>query len=182
LNQLPAEVAAGAAAVLLEPLGFEQQGRQLPAAPQTGQRLALLRKRRGVSQRALCQLVGCSQPTLIQLEKNDAGRLETLNAALIVLGAGAYLAPYGASKRFYSHAGTSSVHHGWQTPAPLLERLYSVFQFDLDPCSPTRDPKKAPVRAAMHYTARDDGLALPWFGTVFLNPPYGRALSDWMVK
>jgi len=61
--------------------------------------------------------------------------------------------------------------------------LYSVFGvFDLDPCSPTSNGRTAPVRANIHYTEDDDGLALPWFGTVFMNPPYGRSLSQWTAK
>jgi hypothetical protein len=38
------------------------------------------------------------------------------------------------------------------------------------------------VRAKVHYTEDNDGLALPWFGTVFMNPPYGRSLSRWTAK
>jgi hypothetical protein len=34
----------------------------------------------------------------------------------------------------------------------------------------------------MHFTAEDDGLSLPWHGTVFVNPPYGRQLPAWIAK
>jgi hypothetical protein len=69
---------------------------------------------------------------------------------------------------------------------PLVTRLlglplYTVFKrFDLDPCSPRRT--RPPVKARMHYTAEDDGLSLPWHGTVFVNPPYGRQLPAWIAK
>jgi hypothetical protein len=36
------------------------------------------------------------------------------------------------------------------------------------------------VNAAHHYFA--GGLDLPWFGTVFINPPYGREISKWFHK
>ena len=36
---------------------------------------------------------------------------------------------------------------------------------DLDPC------EKIPI-ADERYTIEDDGLASPWFGTVYCNPPY----------
>ena len=32
------------------------------------------------------------------------------------------------------------------------------------------------------FTEKDDGLSLPWRGTVFLNPPYGRELPVWISK
>jgi len=50
-------------------------------------------------------------------------------------------------------------------------------QFDLDPCSPgDGDFAKA------HFTKSDDGLKLSWFGSVFMNPPYGRTIGDWIAK
>jgi site-specific DNA-methyltransferase (adenine-specific) len=142
-----------------------------------------LRKRKGVSQRALVKLVGMSQPTLIELERQGAGRLPTLDRVLVALGAGAYLASPGSTKPFYVHAGNSSTSENWETPQELLEPLYSVFgAFDLDPCSPCSNSRTAPVRANAHYTQDDDGLSLPWFGRVFCNPPYGRALCHWVAK
>jgi len=167
---------------VLHALGLAVQGRNLPPGDTLGQQLTLLRQRRGLSQRTLCSLIGCSQPTLISLETQDRGRLKTLSRALIVLGAGVYLAPPEHKQPFYTHVGNRSVHHGWETPQTLLECLYRVFQFDLDPCSPTRHRRSAPVKATMHYTVQDDGLSLPWYGTVFVNPPYGRDLPDWIAK
>ena len=148
-----------------------------------GERIITLRKRKGISQRDMSKLVRVSQPTLIALERHATGRLQTLDKVLTILGAGAYLAPHGSTKTFYVHAGNSSNHHGWETPTALIEPLYSVFGvFDLDPCSPTRNGRTTPVKAKVHYTQDDDGLALPWFGTVYMNPPYGRSLSRWTAK
>jgi len=123
-----------------------------------------------------------TQPTLITLEKQNRGRLQTLDRVLVTLGAGAYLAPIGAQQSFYAHAGNSSTSETWTTPKELLEPLYSVFgAFDLDPCSPSSG-RTAPVRAKAYYTKDDDGLSLPWFGTCFVNPPYGKALRHWVAK
>ena len=55
-------------------------------------------------------------------------------------------------------------------------------RFDLDPCSPTDNPRAAPVKARVHLTPGDDGLALDWHGRVFVNPPYGRELRAWVEK
>jgi phage N-6-adenine-methyltransferase len=86
-------------------------------------------------------------------------------------------------KAFFTHAGNSAVSETWTTPKELLEPLYSVFgAFDLDPCSPTSNKRTAPVKARAYYTEADDGLSLPWFGTVYMNPPYGRSIHKWTAK
>src|SRR5262252_2523854 len=168
---------------VLEALNVEIAGRNLPPGQHIGERLITLRKRKGVSQRELIKLIGVSQPTLVDLERHATGRLQTLDRVLTVLGAGVYLAPIGVQQSFYTHAGNSSTSENWETPKELLEPLYSVFGvFDLDPCSPTSNGRTAPVRAKVHYTEDDDGLSLPWFGTVFMNPPYGRSIHHWTAK
>jgi DNA N-6-adenine-methyltransferase (Dam) len=106
-----------------------------------------------------------------------------LERVLVVLGSGAYLAPHGSRQAFYLHAGNRSNHQAWRTPEMLLSRLYRVFgRFDLEPCSPMADRRRAPVKARVRYTMEDDGLVLPWFGTVFVNPPYGCELPSWVAK
>jgi transcriptional regulator with XRE-family HTH domain len=168
---------------VLHTLNSDIVGRNLPPGQHIGERINTLRKRKGISQRELIKLIGVSQPTLIELERHATGRLQTLDRVLTILGAGAYLAPQGSTKAFYAHAGNSSTSEHWETPKELLEPLYSVFGvFDLDPCSPTSNFRTAPVKAKVHYTQDDDGLSLPWFGTVFMNPPYGRSLSRWTAK
>ena len=164
-------------------LSLRLRGKNLPRAAFLGKQLALLRKRRGIGQRGLAALMGVAQKTIVRLERWGCGRLVTLERALAVLGAGAALYPKGAAPKFYVHGGNSTSDHGWQTPRVLLEALYRVFKrFDLDPCSPTAFRRQAPVRAQMYYTVADDGLSLAWHGVVFVNPPYGRAISRWVAK
>lgn len=165
----------------LAALGLELTGRNLPAAGTPGRGVATLRRRRGLSQRELAGLVEVAPRTIADLERGERGRLSTLEAVLVALGAGAYLAVPGVGKPFYTHSGNSSVGQSWETPRTLLESLYTVFgRFDLDPCSPRRTAP--PVRARVHFTVEDDGLALPWHGAVFVNPPYGRQLPSWVEK
>lgn len=64
----------------------------------------------------------------------------------------------------------------WLTPPEILARLGS---FDLDPCSPIGRPWST---ATEHYTVDDDGLAQPWHGRVWMNPPFGREAIKWMRK
>lgn len=58
----------------------------------------------------------------------------------------------------------------WYTPPWIFERL--GLRFDLDVASPGAEVVPW-VPADRHYTLREDGLAQPWFGRVWCNPPYG---------
>ena len=58
----------------------------------------------------------------------------------------------------------------------ILARLGT---FDLDPCAPVVRPWPT---AATHYTKENDGLSQPWFGRVWLNPPFGREAVKWLRK
>ncbi len=168
---------------LLVALDLKLDGKNLPPGETLGAQVAMLRSRRNISQREISRLLHVTPQTIVALEKYNTGRLDVFERVLTVLGSGFYLGRNGTKKNFYTHAGNASVNHDWHTPQDILERLYTVFgEFDLDPCSPTRNKGTAPVRAKMRYTAEDNGLGLPWFGTVFLNPPYGRTLGQWTMK
>lgn len=58
----------------------------------------------------------------------------------------------------------------WLTPREILDALG---EFDLDPSA--ADVRPWPTARA-HYTEADNGLLLPWFGRVWLNPPYSTIL------
>lgn len=64
----------------------------------------------------------------------------------------------------------------WLTPKWILEPLG---RFDLDPCAPAVQPW---ATAARTFTKSDDGLAQPWAGRVWLNPPFGRHAITWLRK
>ena len=55
----------------------------------------------------------------------------------------------------------------WYTPPEIFDAL--GLTFDLDPCSPGPDHW---VPARKIFTIDDDGLAQPWNGLVFMNPPF----------
>jgi len=64
----------------------------------------------------------------------------------------------------------------WITPKFILDELGT---FDLDPCSSSTQPW--PTAKTM-LTKEDDGLSSPWFGRVFLNPPYGQETWKWLKR
>lgn len=65
----------------------------------------------------------------------------------------------------------------WTTPRDLFDELDAEFHFNLDVAS--TDENALCVR---HYTQSDDGLTKRWDGSVWCNPPYGRAIEAWMRK
>ena len=78
----------------------------------------------------------------------------------------------------FAHESAHNESVEWYTPPYIFDAL--GLTFDLDPCSPGAG--KTFVPALHYYTAEDDGLASPWFGTVFVNPPYGKHTPVWMEK
>lgn len=75
-----------------------------------------------------------------------------------------------------SHQSAKMLKDEWLTPPRILEALGD---FDLDPCAPIERPWDM---AREHYTITDDGLLKPWFGRVWLNPPYGRHAAAWLER
>ncbi|BCH33201.1 hypothetical protein MesoLjLc_51310 [Mesorhizobium sp. L-8-10] len=67
------------------------------------------------------------------------------------------------------HHSASSGTDVWLTPPDVLAAMGGSASFDLDPCAPVNRPWDM---ARQHYTVEDDGLMKPWFGRVWLNPPY----------
>jgi phage N-6-adenine-methyltransferase len=78
--------------------------------------------------------------------------------------------------------GNMAVHYSsermdWATPWGFFNRLDAEFGFDLDVCAlPTS------AKCKHFFTPEDDGLAQPWEGVCWMNPPYGNQIGDWMRK
>lgn len=66
----------------------------------------------------------------------------------------------------------------WETPQDFFDRLDAEFNFTLDPCCAVETAK-----CKKFYTIAEDGLKQSWEGeTIYVNPPYGRAIADWVRK
>ena len=67
---------------------------------------------------------------------------------------------------WHERAPVARQSDGGVTPPDILTALGP---FALDPCA-APDPRPWDT-ATVHYTLPQNGLALPWTGRVFLNPP-----------
>lgn len=65
----------------------------------------------------------------------------------------------------------------WYTPGWVFDGLGLVF--DLDVASPSFELPWIPAR--QRFTVADDGLAHPWWGLVWCNPPYS-APRQWCTR
>lgn len=79
-----------------------------------------------------------------------------------------------------------AVHHSsdrndWCTPKHIIDTVTDFLdEIDLDPCSNSKEHPNVPAR--QHYTVEDDGLTLPWWGRVYMNPPYGDTIGLWVER
>ena len=70
----------------------------------------------------------------------------------------------------------SSATDDWPTPQWLFDALHAEFSFTLDPCA-----SKENAKCVRFFTRDQDGLLQDWGRqTVFMNPPYGRVIGDWL--
>jgi hypothetical protein len=63
------------------------------------------------------------------------------------------------------------------TPAWIFDGL--GVRFDLDVCAPIGGTGLVP--SDKYYSEQDDGLTSPWFGLVWMNPPYSKP-TPWIDK
>ena len=62
------------------------------------------------------------------------------------------------------------------TPPEIVE---AMGEFDLDPCASHRQQK--PLARKQYRYPEDNGLMLPWHGSVFVNPPFSE-LQSWVER
>lgn len=77
-----------------------------------------------------------------------------------------------------SHWESASKTDEWYTPQYVFDAM--GVEFDLDPCHPDTDCPMTPAHT--YYFMH--GLDNPWFGFVWMNPPYGKrnGLIPWLHR
>ena len=83
---------------------------------------------------------------------------------------------YSKSGSYYGLGGKSRTIE-WETPPEVFNKLNKEFKFNLDPCTTKRIAK-----CKRYFTKKEDGLKQNWKGKVFMNPPYGRGIENWVRK
>lgn len=125
----------------------------------------------GKSQAALYRRIAQNWEALIEKVRNSA-LLEDCQVSSLSWADKQMRSPKSALPANPDHYRTPN------TPEqPILSLVEQVFAIDLDPCA----DKDRAVPAKNHYTEEDDGLALTWRGTVFMNPPFSDPLV-WVDK
>ena len=77
----------------------------------------------------------------------------------------------------FSAPQTATGSDDWYTPRWIFDTL--GLTFDLDVAAPSGGIPWIPARR--YYTMEDDGLAQPWEGLVWMNPPYSSA-TEWVRR
>ena len=78
----------------------------------------------------------------------------------------------------FTHESAAAQSIEWYTPRWVFDAIGE--RFDLDVCAPEGGVPWVP--ADRSYSVADDGLAQPWSGFVWCNPPYGQATPVWLQK
>ena len=69
----------------------------------------------------------------------------------------------------------------WYTPQNIIDRVIACMgEIDLDPCSNSGTRPHVPARH--HFTKAENGLAREWVGRVYMNPPYGNVIGQWVKR
>lgn len=72
----------------------------------------------------------------------------------------------------------SSATDLWATPRAYFDAVNAEHgPFTLDVCATPENAK-----CSRYFTKETDGLTQEWAGVVWMNPPYGRGIIDWMRK
>ncbi len=69
----------------------------------------------------------------------------------------------------------SSESTDWETPDWFFDKVNDEFSFNLDVCA-----NKENTKTPNYLSKKANALTREWFGTCWMNPPYGRNVGEWM--
>jgi len=79
------------------------------------------------------------------------------------------------------YVSNNSGENEWYTPFNIIDSARTVMgNIDLDPAS--SESANNIVKAIKYYTIEDNGLEQPWFGNIWLNPPYSQPLVKYFAN
>jgi hypothetical protein len=76
----------------------------------------------------------------------------------------------------------SSQRHSWETPDEILELVAQLGTIGLDPCTSSENPCGADEFLSHNGLEHDWRAENKTLGLVYVNPPYGRHVGDWVTK
>ena len=71
----------------------------------------------------------------------------------------------------------SSESSEWATPQDFFDELDRMFDFQLDVAANAENAK-----CARFFTKKENGLIQEWANRNWMNPPYGKTISEWVKK
>lgn len=78
----------------------------------------------------------------------------------------------------FAHESQAAKSIEWYTPPWIFNAIGLTWDYDV--CAPEGGVPWIP--AARHYHKGQDGLAAPWHGRVWCNPPYGKETPKWLAR
>ncbi len=86
-----------------------------------------------------------------------------------------------AYKKVTVHVSNNTGKYEWHTPPKFIEAAREVMgSIDLDPAS--SEYGNQVIRAKKIYTKDNSGLVHPWYGNIWMNPPYNNSLVNDFTK
>ncbi len=83
----------------------------------------------------------------------------------------------GEQPQLFNLPQTSYTSDDYWTPKWIFDTM--GVEFDLDVACPPNGPAHTPT--TNYYTKQDDGLTSPWYGNVFMNPPFSKP-QPWIMR